>query len=195
MEHKYYWAGLENGKKIYDKCIELAKNSDCKKRKFGCIIAAKEIAIMAPGEPDIISVWGEGYNHKVCGLENFNCCKERANSASGTRTEYCGAIHAETMALQDLIRHAHDASNFSNITLYVAGLNGDGSFFDNSKGFYCLPCAKELIHAGIPKIALASLETPKTGVWSMRTINKAVSESLKFTKGTKKVDYDANFGR
>ena len=181
MSYKYYLAGIDNGLDIYKRCLELAKNSDCEKRKFGCVIALEEYGIMAPGEPDIISVWGDGYNHKVCGLENFNCCEERANIASGTRTEYCGAIHAEMMALQDALKRTSDVSN---LTLYVAGLNGDGAPFDNSKGFYCLPCAKELVNAGVKKIALASADTPKTGEWVHVTMEEALRTSLEFTKGT-----------
>ena len=184
MNPKYYRIGPGHGKDIYEECIKLARCSDCQKRKFGCVVALEEYAIMAPGEPDITSVWGDGYNHKICGLENFNCCKEREKIASGTRTEYCAAIHAEMMALQDALRHTPDVLN---LTLYVAGLNGDGSRFDNSKGFYCLPCAKELKHAGIKTIALASADTPKTGEWIYVTMDEAIQQSLEFTKGTKAV--------
>lgn len=182
MEPKYYWIGLRHGKEIYENCIKFAKSSDCAKRKFGCVIALEEVAIMTPGEPDVTSVWGEGYNKKVC--SGLDCCKAREKIASGTRTEYCEAIHAEMMALQDALRHSADVSN---LTVYVAGLTGDCMPFDNSKGFYCLPCAKELFYAGIPRIAIASLDTAKTGEWVYVTIDEAIQQSIEFTKGTKTV--------
>lgn len=182
MHYKYYLAGLDRGKDVYHRCIELARKSDCEKRKFGSVIALEEYGLMAPGEPDITSIWGEGYNKKVC--SGLDCCKVREKFTSGTRTEYCEAIHAEMMALQDVLHHTLDVSN---ITLYVAGLNGDGLPFDNSKGFYCLPCAKELYHAGVKKIALVSADTPETGGWIYVTIEEAVEQSLEFTKGTKTV--------
>ncbi len=171
------------GKEIYERCILLARMSDCEKRKFGCVIGY----VRHPDDPlfKFFDITGYGFNHKVCGLENFNCCKERESIASGTRTEYCAAIHAEMDALQRVLRFA--PYSIPKSTLYVAGLNGDWTPFDNSKGFYCLPCAKELVSAGISKIALAFSQTQETGVWSVRTINKALSESLEFTKGTKKV--------
>lgn len=184
MNCKYYLVGVDvnNGLDIYKTCLELAKNSDCEKRKFGSIILAFESWWAAVPETDAAAIYGEGYNHKVSDvLKNFNCCELRQNIPSGTRTEFCGAIHAEMAALQEAMKNL---ANLSDCILYVAGLNGDGSFFDNSKGFYCLPCAKELHHAGITKIALASTYTPKTGEWVYVTIEEALKTSLEFTKGT-----------
>lgn len=169
------------GKEIYERCIWLAAQSDCEKRKFGCVIVDVPF-----GQMQSALVFGSGFNKTASDvLKDFNCCRERADIASGTRTEYCRAIHAEMMALHNA--PARHSGALNHCTLYVAGLDGNGAPFDNSKGFYCLPCAKELAYAGIPKIALASAETPKTGKWSIRTINHAVRESLEFTKGTKKV--------
>ncbi|MDO8523396.1 MAG: hypothetical protein Q7S12_03910 [bacterium] len=185
-----------DGKRLFDACIKLAKKSDCDKRKFGSLVVSKQLIMLSTFEPRKLTpgVRGLGYNHIIRGLENFNCCKERASIASGTRTEYCGAIHAEMMALQYALPNHFLGDNEPEI-VFVAGLNGDGSFFNNSGGFYCLPCAKELAHAGIKKIALASADTPKSGEWVYVTIEEALQQSLEFTKGTKKVDYDAGFGR
>ena len=179
----YMVVGIDNGLDIYKRCLELAENSDCEKMKFGSIILAFECWWAAVPETDAAAVYGEGYNHKVSDvLKNFNCCELRKSIPSGMRTEFCGAIHAETMALQEALANG---AKLSECVLYVAGLNGDESFFDNSKGFYCLPCAKELYHAGIKKIALASADTPKTGKWVYVTIEEALRQSLEFTKGTK----------
>lgn len=162
---------------LYERCIELALMSNCKKRKFGAVIVSG----------DKFQIEGEGFNQKIPLLSDFDCCALRASIPSGTRTEFCGAIHAEMMALQNFFKNGGGLSVNPKITVYVAGLNDDGSYFDNSKGFYCLPCAKELMFAGISCIGLAGPKTPETGKWVLVSMENAVRQSLEFTKGTMKV--------
>lgn len=163
---------------LYERCIELARKSDCEKRKFGSVVVLD----------DKLQIEGEGFNHKISFLKEFDCCSLRANIPSGTRTEFCGAIHAEMMALQDFLKKGGGLSiGYKKVTVFVAGLNGDGSHFNNSKGFYCLPCAKELVNAGVFQIALAGPLTPETGEWIYVSMEEAVKQSLEFTKGMLKV--------
>lgn len=163
---------------LFEYCIGLARHSDCEKRKFGSVVVPD----------DEFKIEGEGFNHKISCLEEFDCCSLRASIPSGTRTEFCGAIHAEMMALQDFLKKGGGISiEYKKITVFVVGLNGDGSYFDNSKGFYCLPCAKELMFAGISRVGLAGPKTPETGEWIFVSMEEAIKQSLEFTKCTMKV--------
>jgi len=188
LEH-FVVPGVKGGLYLYEQCIKLARNSDCDKRKFGAVIARQY-----NNRADLVNnveFFGTGFNQKIPKLENFDCCKLRRSIPSGTRTEYCAAIHAEMAALQQALKSSGHSSHVSSTTLYVAGLNGDGTVFNNSGGFYCLPCAKELAFAGIKRIALASAETPKTGKWIYVTMEEALKQSLEFTKGTVTVNEDS----
>lgn len=152
--------------RLYKKCLSLASKSECAKMKFGSVITD------ARGE-----IIGEGWNHFVddC-LGDFDCCEARKNIPSGTRLEYCKAVHAEQHAVADAVRGG--CNDFSNVKLYVAGTNGDGVPFFQTK-FYCSFCARILKVFGVRRVFVMS----KDG-WVENSIQDILRSSYEVVKIT-----------
>lgn len=128
-----------------NECWELASNSDCKKMKFGSVIVI---------EGNII---GRGYNHVAHPSLNDLCnpCI-RQGVLSGTRAELCTAIHAEQAAIIDAHKNTR---NLSEATLYVAGINSDGSrFVKDSPFFYCTVCVRLIAGEEIDRIVVPTVD-------------------------------------
>lgn len=154
---------------IYQECMRLARQSDCRKMHFGCVILNNGRVV------------GRGYNRRtepVC--QWYDCCEERKKIPSGTMLERCTAIHAEQMAvIQALSRFGEEVLGAA--VLYVAGERGDGTPFFQT-GFYCSFCSRILKEAGIRTIAEAS-----DNGWVFETIDEALAASYEFARGEKKI--------
>lgn len=127
--------------KYIQKCLELADNSSCSKKKYGSVIVKDDKII------------GEGYNHPVTKeIEDLLChpCV-RENINSGTRLEMCAAIHAEQAAIIDAYKNGKDPEGS---TLYVAGKRNGESIVLKERGFYCSFCSRIMAEVGIEKVGV-----------------------------------------
>lgn len=109
----------------------LENNSDCSRRKVGAVIVNEANDIIASGYNKIIS-----YDDSCC---NTGC--KRAFCKKGEKLNECDAIHAEIMAISDLVYSNTKLSknNLSRCKIYVST-------------FPCHECAKAIINLGIKTV-------------------------------------------
>lgn len=107
-------------------CLEKEK-STCARRGVGAVIVKNNMII------------GKGYNHTVKGsmpCTEDTCIRKINNITSGTRQEYCMAIHAEQSAIIDAYKNGY---NTENSTIYIT---------DSP----CVICARLICEFGITKV-------------------------------------------
>lgn len=106
---------------------DVSKRSTCR-RQVGAVITVNNV------------IKTTGYNGSPKGLKHCEdmggCIRQKNNIPSGTRQEYCRAVHAEQNAI---IFAATEGISIKGGTIYV-------------NTFPCSICARMLINAGIEKI-------------------------------------------
>ena len=111
----------------------VGRRATCLRRRYGAIIVKDHIIIST------------GYNGAPRGeancLDTGICERERLNVPKGEKYELCVAVHAE----QNAIINA-DPEKMEGATIYIAGLNADGSL---ASGQPCLLCRRMLRNARI----------------------------------------------
>ena len=111
----------------------VGRRATCLRRRYGAIIVKDHIIIST------------GYNGAPRGeancLDTGVCERERLNVPKGEKYELCVAVHAE----QNAIINA-DPEKMEGATIYIAGLNADGSL---ASGQPCLRCRRMLRNARI----------------------------------------------
>lgn len=116
----------------------VAKNSNCLRRKYGCVLVNSRGEVIATG-----------YNSSPEGVSSCEeqgvCIRERLNIKSGHRYELCKSIHAETSAiLQVGLERARGCH------LFLSGIEKDGSVTHSYKP--CFICSKFIRQAGIKAV-------------------------------------------
>ena len=109
----------------------VGRRSTCLRRKYGAIIVKDRIIIST------------GYNGAPRGQANCIdtgvCERERLHIPKGQNYELCVAVHAEQNAIIN-----GDPVKMQGATIYVAGVNADGTL---ASGRPCLLCRRMLVNA------------------------------------------------
>ena len=125
-------------KAYFDKCLELARNSDCKEAQYGAIIVKDGKVI------------GEGYNHVPDELrEKYDCdrCPRRnADLHKGIGLELCISTHAEEAAVQDMmIKRQYKKEESENAQMVIGKMkNGNSDILQPKIKLYCTKCAGKI---------------------------------------------------
>jgi len=128
----------------------LEKRSTCLRRKVGAVIVKDNVLLST------------GWNGAPSGMKHCDVCiRKRDGIPSGTRLEYCKAVHAEQNALLQCIKKQ---TNCEGATLYCS----------NSP---CVTCAKLLIQLKIKRIVY--LEEYNDDL-SFSMLNEAGIELIKY---------------
>ena len=119
----------------------VAERSTCLRRHYGAIIVKNDVILST------------GYNGAPRGRKNCvdlgRCIRMENNIPRGTRYELCRSVHAEANAII-----AVDREKMLGSTLYLCGVDNDGSYTENSS---CCPMCKRLvINAGIETVVIRS---------------------------------------
>ncbi len=115
----------------------VATRGTCLRRNYGAIIV-KNDSIIATGFS------GAPRGRKNC-CDIGTCRREKLNVPRGTRYELCRSVHAEANAIINAERE-----NMLDSTLYLVGLEADGSFVKNASS--CSMCKRLIINAGIKNV-------------------------------------------
>lgn len=116
--------------------LVISKRSTCLRRRYGAIIVKDRVIVStgfngsARGEPNCI--------------DTGKCIRRELNVPKGERYELCVAVHAEQNAIIN-----GDPVMMQGATIYIAGLNADGSF---ASGEPCLLCRRMIKNARIGEI-------------------------------------------
>lgn len=114
------------------------ERSDCLRRRYGAVIVNND---------EIVST---GYNGAPRGGESCmdygKCYREQLGIPKGQRYELCRTVHAEQNAIISASRQ-----EMLGATMYIVGLEADGSFADPNP---CLLCSRLIKNAGIEKLVL-----------------------------------------
>jgi len=133
---------------------DLSDESNCQKRKFGAIVTNLDKVLVG------------GFNHTYDNTECDPCIREEIKS--GTRHEYCRAIHAE----QDtVIKAGRWSIPLKDKVMYVTGRNKDDSKFVNDT-FYCTTCSRILSQTGLKGVITNTSQGPV-----FRDMKQILSES------------------
>lgn len=115
----------------------VAQRSTCLRRRYGAVIVRDEVIIST------------GYNGAPCGEANCtdigHCERARLGVPAGQRYELCRAVHAEMNAVIN-----GDAARMYGATIYIAGVNADGTPAASSKP--CMLCDRVIKNARIAHI-------------------------------------------
>ena len=157
---------------VYHKrCLELARQSPCLKRRYGAIVAA---TISSCGG----LILGEGFNRSVATNDCHTCL--RLAIPSGTQLERCWAIHAEQGALIEMLRHElYPVSDLIRLDLWACGALPDGSPAILERPFFsCSLCARMAMACGITHIVLPMRAGP---VWV--PMSTALDQAMQVARG------------
>ncbi len=122
--------------------LAVSRRSTCIRRAYGSVIERNRVIIStgyngsARGEPNCIDVG--------------KCKREELNIPKGERYELCAAVHSEQNAVINC-----DPDKMKGSTIYIAGLNSDGSF---ASGEPCLLCRRMISNAMIRRIVYMDKE-------------------------------------
>ena len=115
---------------------QVLERSTCLRRKYGAVIVNND---------EIVST---GYNGSPRGdsncIDKGVCHREALGIPKGERYELCVAVHAEQNAMISASRR-----DMLGATIYIAGINTDGSYADPMP---CLLCRKMLKNSGVEKV-------------------------------------------
>jgi len=144
--------------KIKERCIELAKQSQCSRVQFGAVIVKNN------------KIVGEGYNAPIIdGICGNYCLRSRLGITHGLNLELCYALHAEQMALKNAGKKAEGAD------LYIVGIK-HGKFLMkvHPRFVACVICAIHEIAYGIKNI----YDYNATYGWSKATPKQALETAI-----------------
>lgn len=114
----------------------VSKRSTCLRRRYGAIIVRDRVIIST------------GFNGSARGEANCvdtgKCIRQELNVPKGERYELCVAVHAEQNAIIN-----GDPVMMKGATIYIAGLNADGTF---ASGEPCLICQRMIKNAMIDEV-------------------------------------------
>jgi dCMP deaminase len=114
----------------------IAKRSTCLRRLYGAIIVRDRVIIST------------GFNGSARGEANCvdtgKCIRQELNVPKGERYELCVAVHAEQNAIIN-----GDPMMMKGASIYIAGLNADGSY---ASGEPCLMCRRMIKNAMIAEV-------------------------------------------
>jgi deoxycytidylate deaminase len=126
-----------NSEDIYSTLYEEASKSPCTIHKYGALICQKGI-IISKGHANIPTLKNEG-NCPDCPRAEI-ALKSNVN---GDYFDYCYVVHAE---IEVLIKASSQSANGKR-SLYLLGLNPDGSIYKNA--FPCISCLRTILSSGI----------------------------------------------
>lgn len=161
---------------IYEKCIELASRSPCKKRGFGCVATYY----------DEILPTSYSYNKHLDETEHL--CKPeciRNSIPSGSDSMIGACVHAEDVAIWNIIKVHHSLHRMS-IRLYVAGVSKPDNIplVKSDPHFYCIRCATTMLLSGIEGVNVY-VESRR---WVFLTAQEAYETSLEYALRQKKLE-------
>lgn len=114
----------------------ISKRSTCLRRRYGAIIVKDRVIVST------------GFNGSARGEANCvdtgKCVRRELNVPKGERYELCVAVHAEQNAIIN-----GDPVMMKGSTIYIAGLNADGTF---ASGEPCLMCRRMIKNARISEV-------------------------------------------
>ena len=114
----------------------ISKRSTCLRRLYGALIVRDRVIIST------------GFNGSARGEANCvdtgKCIRQELNVPKGERYELCVAVHAEQNAIIN-----GDPMMMKGASIYIAGLNADGSY---ASGEPCLMCRRMIKNAMIAEV-------------------------------------------
>lgn len=114
----------------------ISKRSTCLRRLYGALIVRDRVIIST------------GFNGSARGEANCvdtgKCVRQELNVPKGERYELCVAVHAEQNAIIN-----GDPMMMKGASIYIAGLNADGSY---ASGEPCLMCRRMIKNAMIAEV-------------------------------------------
>lgn len=114
----------------------ISKRSTCLRRLYGALIVRDRVIIST------------GFNGSARGEANCvdtgKCIRQELNVPKGERYELCVAVHAEQNAIIN-----GDPMMMKGASIYIAGLNADGSY---ASGEPCLMCRRMIKNAMITEV-------------------------------------------
>lgn len=123
--------------------LNIAKQSECTRRKYGAVIVDAEDRVIAIG-----------HNKRVGNCCRGACVRDRLGIHHGMNTDAGAEIHAEQAAL---LNYDHQVLAK---TMYVAGLDSRGNPLANFENRPCYSCARMIAYVGLTWIYL-----PIEGEW------------------------------
>jgi deoxycytidylate deaminase len=124
---------------IFNKVIEIAKNSTCKKSKCGSIIINNNEII------------GQGFNSPSANLEEQRRCLNSKDSYNKKVTDKTCCIHAEQRAMINALQT--NPNKIKNSRLYFIRLDNNNNILKAGKP-YCTICSKMALDIGISEFVL-----------------------------------------
>lgn len=154
---------------MYKLCFTTALESTCKKMWFGCVITHNSKVVYA------------GANRTLEPLKELcrpNCIRDNIQSRTESMIGACG--HAEEFGLWEV---AKKGIPLSECDLYVAGVHTTGLPWIKAEAEHtCLRCSVQMYNAGLGRIFV-----PVNDRWAPITPEEAVSQSMLYATGQKKV--------
>lgn len=147
----------------YRRCLELAQQSPCQKRGFGCLLTNDR-------QPTV-----ETFNWPIECAGNIcqpSCIRLRMKSGADPLIGACG--HAEELAIWKTINRG-DLTN--DAVLYVAGVSKPDNtpLILDKPSFYCLRCATAMFYSGVRGVNVYVGDQ-----WIFMTAQEAYDSSLGF---------------
>jgi len=149
---------------IYKKCIDLAKQSPCQKRGFGCV-----------GWIPFEGFVAETYNKPLDATKHIcepECIRMSIRSGSDSMIGAC--VHAEEHAIWKAIHNGHDPAD---LELYVAGVTKPENehLIKSDPHFYCIRCATLML-----LFEVRGVYVYVNGKWEFLTSEEAYETSKQF---------------
>lgn len=153
---------------IYIRCLELARQSDCQRSKYGCVLTHNGEIIV------------ESFNHKIGPLKNWckpDCVRNCLDLPSRADPTLCCCGHAEELAVADI---ANKRINLNQTQLHVAGIKSDGKpDILEERCFSCILCARQIYFHGGEKIRIF---VPVVNKWRSLTAKEALESAMDYQR-------------
>ena len=161
---------------LLDYCYEYAASSLCQKRQFGAVIVPKWVLDSRWNSSTDLhkEILARGANQSYDWAPCEPCL--RVDVPSGTKQELCRAVHAEQVALIDLLTSY--PSYPLNLSIAVNGREGSKRIYKGKPGFYCTTCARLLAWVGIMSVVVLTKDGP-----AELTMQEALDSAYGVAKG------------
>lgn len=152
----------------------VAQRGTCLRRNFGAIIVKNDA---------IISTGYCGSARGVVNCLEVGCIKDLLNLPHGRAYDECISVHAEENAI---INAARNGSSTVGGTLYIAGINPDGTL---TEAIPCDRCKRAIINAGIEKVVILTKDGKAKEILVSEWVKEDTENYLKKLKNAKDQNY------